>query len=168
MFRIKTDESFPIVCCTLILKGGSLFLTICLFNKRWYERYDTYFFSVCHSLLHFPLEIITTSTFGTFKHACQYRQHNCTYLCRYLLVKMKQQILKYMFSSLKGTKSKPVYLSWYNTTAEKHWAIHFCSLLDIYIYIYAIMGVKELYVPNSPWTQGPITDGTGSTGSWLP
>ena len=36
---------------------------------------------------------------------------------------------------------------------------HFCS---------AIMCVKELCVPNSPWTQGPITDGTGCTGSWLP
>ena len=33
---------------------------------------------------------------------------------------------------------------------------HFCS---------AIIGVKELCVPNSPWTQGPITYGTGSTGS---
>ena len=36
---------------------------------------------------------------------------------------------------------------------------HFCS---------AIMGVKVLYVPHSPWTQGPITHGMGSTGSWLP
>ena len=35
---------------------------------------------------------------------------------------------------------------------------HFCS---------AIMGVKELYVPNSPWTKGPITGGMDSTGSWL-
>ena len=26
----------------------------------------------------------------------------------------------------------------------------------------------ELYVPKSPWTQEPITDSTGSTGSWLP
>ena len=36
---------------------------------------------------------------------------------------------------------------------------HFCS---------AIMGVKVLYVPNSPGTQGPVTHGMGSTGSWLP
>ena len=36
---------------------------------------------------------------------------------------------------------------------------YFCS---------AIMGVKVLYVPNSPWTQGPVTHGMGSTGSWLP
>ena len=32
----------------------------------------------------------------------------------------------------------------------------------------AIMYVKELCVPNSPWTQGPITDGTGCTESLLP
>ena len=36
---------------------------------------------------------------------------------------------------------------------------HFCS---------AIMGVKVLDVPNSPWTQGPVTHSMGSTGSWLP
>ena len=29
----------------------------------------------------------------------------------------------------------------------------------------AIMGVMELYVPNSPWTQAPITGSTGSTES---
>ena len=33
---------------------------------------------------------------------------------------------------------------------------------------YAIMGVKELYVPNRPCTKRPITGGTCSTGSWLP
>ena len=32
---------------------------------------------------------------------------------------------------------------------------HFCSV---------IMGVKKLYVPNSLWIQGPVSDGTGSTG----
>ena len=32
----------------------------------------------------------------------------------------------------------------------------------------AIMGVKVLYVPNSPWNQGLVTHGMGSTGSWLP
>ena len=37
-----------------------------------------------------------------------------------------------------------------------------------YAFLSAIMGVNELCVPNSPWTQGPITYGTGSTGSWLP
>ena len=36
-----------------------------------------------------------------------------------------------------------------------------------YAFCSAIMCVKELCVPNSPW-MGPITDGTGRTGSWLP
>ena len=29
------------------------------------------------------------------------------------------------------------------------------------------MGVKVLYVPNSPWTQGPINGGSGSLCNWF-